>query len=435
MEIEEHVEDPLGLIFGSRIIKAVARYLDLADVKSARLACKPFSKWFLSYMTTNYFFQYEEERVHTMMGDKIYSEQVQRLKVCNFNGSEVWKQWPITHLKDIGVSALNDSIVFPETLVDIDLWFDSTCELPKDFLPRSLHTVRLCGYFNQAIGGLLPPFLRVLGLGDGFDQPIDDIPGTITHLHLGNAFDRPLDNLSPALVWLRFGTKFNQSIDKLPPNLRHLRLGSSFNKPVDHLPSTLTWLKFGLNFNQSVDQLPIDLTYLEFGWCFDQKVDRLPPNLTRLKLGFNFNHPVDNLPNNLKHLQIRSVTSTACRFRQSLNNLPPSLVSLQVFSQFNSSVDQLPVTLKKLVLFGAFNQPVDHLPPTLTHLSLKGNFNKPIDQLPSTLTHLAVNGSAFGNDCDSLPSSIEVLVLHPRYVRLGKALKLYEGCTTVDVFS
>jgi hypothetical protein len=59
----------------------------------------------------------------------------------------------------------------------------------------------------------------------------------------------------------------------------------SFNQPVDNLPKTITHLTFGSKFNQLVNNLPKSLKYLTFGYDFNQPVDKLPENLTHLTFG------------------------------------------------------------------------------------------------------------------------------------------------------
>jgi hypothetical protein len=58
---------------------------------------------------------------------------------------------------------------------------------------------------------------------------------------------------------------FDNSVDNLPLSLTHLTFGYWFNKPVDNLPLSLTHLTFGDRFNQPVDNLPNNLTHLTFG--------------------------------------------------------------------------------------------------------------------------------------------------------------------------
>lgn len=75
--------------------------------------------------------------------------------------------------------------------------------------------------------------------------------------------DQPVDNLPLSLTHLEFGYSFNHTVENLPSSLTHLTFGVSFNQSIDNLPSSLTHLKFYgegrhekySEFNQSVDKL------------------------------------------------------------------------------------------------------------------------------------------------------------------------------------
>ena len=45
---------------------------------------------------------------------------------------------------------------------------------------------------------------------------------------------------------------FNQEINNLPNSLTHLTFGSYFNQKINNLPNSLTHLTFGYNFNKKV---------------------------------------------------------------------------------------------------------------------------------------------------------------------------------------
>ena len=60
-------------------------------------------------------------------------------------------------------------------------------------------------------------------------------------------------------------SKFNQLIDNLPPSITHLTFGTCFNQLIDNLPSSITHLTFGHCFNQLVDNLPSTINHLTFG--------------------------------------------------------------------------------------------------------------------------------------------------------------------------
>ena len=58
-------------------------------------------------------------------------------------------------------------------------------------------------------------------------------------------------------------SQFNELVDNLPCSITHLTLGYSFNKPVDNLPCLITHLTFYHNFNQTINCLPNSLIYLD----------------------------------------------------------------------------------------------------------------------------------------------------------------------------
>jgi hypothetical protein len=79
-------------------------------------------------------------------------------------------------------------------------------------------------------------------------------------------FNKPLDNYYEIMKYnnitqLEFGyySKFNQPIDNLPNSLTHLELGSKFNQEIFNLPNSLTYLMFNTYsyFNKEIDNLQI----------------------------------------------------------------------------------------------------------------------------------------------------------------------------------
>ena len=59
-------------------------------------------------------------------------------------------------------------------------------------------------------------------------------------------------------------SKFNQPINNLPNSITHLTLGLDFNQPINNLPNSITNLTLGQKFNQQINNLPNSLTHLEF---------------------------------------------------------------------------------------------------------------------------------------------------------------------------
>lgn len=110
-------------------------------------------------------------------------------------------------------------------------------------------------------------------LGREFNQPVDFLPETITHLTFGDAFRQPVFNL--------------------PPRITHLSFGKSFwNSSLHHLPPSITHLKFG---QQSKNKWRGDDDDGDHGKLFLLSLDRLPPFISHLALPFgsvirNFDH-------------------------------------------------------------------------------------------------------------------------------------------------
>ncbi len=86
-----------------------------------------------------------------------------------------------------------------------------------------------------------------------FNQPIDNLPNTITHLILGTNFDKPIDNLPNTIIHLTLDHSFNQAIDNLPNTITHLRLGTLFNQPIDNLPNSITHLTLSSFYNNKIN--------------------------------------------------------------------------------------------------------------------------------------------------------------------------------------
>lgn len=100
-----------------------------------------------------------------------------------------------------------------------------------------------------------------------FNQPVDNLPPSITHLRLSNKFNQPLKSLPPSLKSLTFGKLFNQDVLPLSllPSLTSLHFGRSFNQPLPSLPPSLTSLSFKQNFNQDISNIPDTITHLTLG--------------------------------------------------------------------------------------------------------------------------------------------------------------------------
>ena len=81
-------------------------------------------------------------------------------------------------------------------------------------------------------------------------------------------FNKPLN--------LELINKYKNIIFSNNDNTNDIFIKSKFNQEVNNLPNSLTHLTFGYNFNQEVNNLPNSLTHLTLGGSFNQKVNNLP---------------------------------------------------------------------------------------------------------------------------------------------------------------
>jgi hypothetical protein len=102
-----------------------------------------------------------------------------------------------------------------------------------------------------------------------FKKPLDNYYkimeyNNITFLELGLLFNQPIDNLPNSLTHLEFYiySKFNQEINNLPNSLTHLTLGLEFNQEINNLPNSLTHLTLG--YNRKIFDFSIFTNYISF---------------------------------------------------------------------------------------------------------------------------------------------------------------------------
>jgi hypothetical protein len=92
-------------------------------------------------------------------------------------------------------------------------------------------------------------------------------------------------------------SRFNQKVNHLPQSITHLIFGNDFNQEVNYLPCTLTHLTFGWVFNQEVNHLPESIIHLTLGGNYNQELNQLPQSITNLTFGWRFNRELNQLPN------------------------------------------------------------------------------------------------------------------------------------------
>lgn len=136
--------------------------------------------------------------------------------------------------------------------------------------------------------------LETLVLDGGFNRPIDMFQTTLPNLKiliLGNYFDQNVDALPNRLEQLTLGARFKQSVDKLPATLKILHTGMMFNQPINNLPA-LTKLELGHGYGYgyiqsgvgSLDAVPDTVEVLSIQCCKNIIWTKLPKALKLLNI-------------------------------------------------------------------------------------------------------------------------------------------------------
>ncbi len=115
--------------------------------------------------------------------------------------------------------------------------------------------------------------------------------------------------------------EFNQPVDNLPETLTHLTFGYEFNQKVNKLPKNITHLIFGYNFRQSINNLPESLIYLDLGSTLKNNII-IPKKLKELVI-FHKNTLINNLPDNIEKIYV--VFNLKNKTNNYVSNLPLSI--------------------------------------------------------------------------------------------------------------
>lgn len=211
-----------------------------------------------------------------------------------------------------------------------------------------------------------------------FDRNLDNLPNTVKMLIFDNGeidtfcdiceysvFNRSLDGLVDSIKVLKLGDQFNQPIEKYPKSLTHLYFGNNFNQPLDNLPMGLEELGLSGYYNQTLENLPVSLKKLSIIGeeeplglrTFSQNLDFLPGNLEEFEFYVNdYELPMHNLPSSLKKLAIMYIGEEGIIFPEGLESLHISYV--------NEPLVNLPRNLKDIKL-GMYYSEIDNFPDSL----------------------------------------------------------------------
>lgn len=107
--------------------------------------------------------------------------------------------------------------------------------------------------------------MEILTLGNNFNNTLDYLPHSITHLTIGRdclkyfgascKFNQPINNLPNSLIELIFSDEsiFQKSLDNLPNSLKKIRLSGYYTGSINNLSDSIETIIFGpmwLKYNE-----------------------------------------------------------------------------------------------------------------------------------------------------------------------------------------
>jgi hypothetical protein len=328
------------------------------------------------------------------------------------------------------VDEFKHSIIVPSSVKK--LYIQGNCNKPiKVYQSVNTIEIKLEKKYKNCL--VLPSTLTKLVMislescrSNGFNQPIDELPESLTELNFSSnyKYNQPIKDgvLPTSLTKLSFGI-FDRSIgiNTLPTNLKELCFGDNFNRSLNILPPTLEKLTFDNSFNQPLPRnlLPTTLKKLSLGYRYNQPLLEgvLPESLIKLDLGYMFDQ---SLNINDKNEYMNGSISDAS---ESMNGsvLPSSLKKLKISSHYNHDLDDIILSsLEKLTFGEDYYETITDvtLPPNLKTLILSNQFDEKLKVgfLPSSLTKLNL-GHAFDQELNEgvLPESLIELTLGMSY--------------------
>lgn len=138
---------------------------------------------------------------------------------------------------------------------------------------------------------------------------------------------------------------------------------------------------------------------------FNLPLDDLPSSLLYLEIGPVFNHSIDNFEIKLTNLNSLIIRNTFI-INFSLKKLPQSLKKLHIIDVFDDSIDYLPDGLEELIM-NSYNKEIKNLPKSLKIINFGTKYNQPLPELPSELEEIKF-GLLFNQPIDKLKELLKL---------------------------
>lgn len=272
-------------------------------------------------------------------------------------------------------------------------------------LPKNLKFVSLPTGFNMPVDEF-PKSLEQIRFHGEFNQPIDSLADSVESISFDDRFNQPIKSFPKNLKRIKFGKDFNQSIDAIS-DVNYVTFGDNFNQPLPRMSDCLDGICFGLNFNHPVDHLPDSVMSIQFGDRFNTEIKKFPARMTKLKFGKDFNQKIENLPSETKFLEFGD------NFNQELE-LPESVCMVQFGKEYNKPIKG--GTLHRVWCGDDFNQPIDTLSGCLSlkYVKFGHGFQQSIDDLPDSVVELELSRH-YSGAVSKLPKKLMELRIPSKY--------------------
>ncbi|KAN0019198.1 hypothetical protein ACTFIU_002400 [Dictyostelium citrinum] len=272
----------------------------------------------------------------------------------------------------------------------IDIYFNN--ELQDDILSKYINCTNLkfSNKFNKSINNLkLSNNIKYLEFGNLFDQPL--IPLDQLFIHTNNSLESIKfgNNFNQKLIIIESIENHQQQIFS---QLKTLILGIHFNQPLLNIPNSITYLEFGRDFDQDFTFSKFGeskLKCLKFKGRFNKvlKVGNLPSSLRILYLSDQFNKKLTKgmLPEGLEELYFQS------NYNQELipnESIPSSLKLIVLSFSFNQELlpNVFPPNIETIIFGQLYSKPIKMgvIPDNVTNLKLPKFYKTFVTLLPQT---------------------------------------------------
>ncbi len=231
--------------------------------------------------------------------------------------------------------------------------------------------------------------------------------------------------LSKGVKKIIFQQGYNKPINNLPECIEKIIIFHNYTEPINNLPSNLKYLALNTNdYQYPLNHLPETLKYLKLG-SNPCQLENLPNSLIALQINGYYNYTLENLPNKLEELKIDKLAD-----RISMDSLPNSIKLLLI--NYKNKINVWPTSLEKLIIY-KYNYKLDNI-PNILQLHIGSEYSFDIDNVPDSIEILFI-GRDYQIPINKLPQSLKILWLENQSLKniifkceISDQIKIVNSC-------